>query len=135
MNDIGKFLNKRKFKKILVVSGKNSFYKSGVKNFINFEKIKHKIIFFFKESKIPEINELNKIIQIANLYNPNLILAIGGGSVIDYAKLTNTLYLNRNLKSNIINNYVEELLLEKTKQIKIQIKIIGEEPIFINITI
>ena len=37
-------------------------------------------------------------------------------------------------KSNIINNYVEELLLEKTKQIEIQIKIIGEEPIFINIT-
>ena len=106
MNDIGKFLNKRKFKKILVVSGKNSFYKSGVKNFINFEKIKHKIIFFFKESKIPEINELNKIIQIANLYNPNLILAIGGGSVIDYAKLTNTLYLNRNLKSKIINNKI-----------------------------
>jgi alcohol dehydrogenase class IV len=55
----------------------------------------------YKKNEIPEINELNFIIKKINIINPDLIIALGGGCAIDYAKLANGLHNIKNLKIKI----------------------------------
>ena len=43
------------------------------------------------------INEINK-------FNPDLVIAAGGGSVLDYAKIANVLCVNDSLKEDICNS-------------------------------
>ena len=108
--DINNFLNiikKDKYNKILIISGKNSFFKSGAN--IKFKKcfINKKVDFFFKNEKFPEFVELKRIISHIKKNQPNLILAIGGGCVMDYAKLANALTYSDNLKKDILKNSVQ----------------------------
>ncbi len=103
MEDFNKIIKKEKFKKIFILSGKNSFYKSKADTFFKFPK-KKILKFFFKKSKLPELNELIIIIKEIEKFNPNLILAIGGGAVIDYAKIASIIDINliKDLKKKLI---------------------------------
>ena len=102
--DLVNFLNDKKFKRIFLLCGKNSFKNSGA------EKIFSRILknkdfkCYFKKSLYPELQELKKITLDIKKYNPDLILAIGGGSVIDYAKIANVIDLKENL-IELIKNY------------------------------
>ena len=61
---IAKILSYKKYKKILVVSGAKSYYSTKsdkiIENFIKMKKTK----LFLKKSKIPEYQELKKLIKI-----------------------------------------------------------------------
>jgi len=104
LNDLGKILLNNKNKKIFILSGKNSFKLSGAKKLLkNFLKDKD-CYFFFKRSKYPELKELKNIIIELKKFNPDLIIAIGGGSVIDYAKIANSIQDIENLKKQIIQS-------------------------------
>lgn len=108
--DINNFLNivkKDKYKKILIISGRNSFFKSGAN--VKFKKsfVNKKVNFFFKNGNFPEIVELKRIISYIKKNQPDLILAIGGGCVMDYAKLANAFTYSNNLKKDILKNSVE----------------------------
>lgn len=104
ISDIEKFLDDKKFEKIFILCGKKSFKHSGAKNLINnFEK-KKKIKILNKSSEIPILEELVLIINDIRKFKPDLILAIGGGSVIDYSKIANVIENKSNL-SNLIINY------------------------------
>ena len=54
-------------------------------------------------SEVPTLDELITIIKEIRNYKPNLLLAIGGGTVIDYAKIANVVDLRPNLEELIIN--------------------------------
>ena len=101
--DIEKFINDKSFKKIFILSGKKSFVTSGAENF--FKKIiKDKDIkFFYKESEIPVLDELIKIIKEIRSFKPDLLLAVGGGTVIDYAKIANVIDLRDDLAELIVS--------------------------------
>ena len=105
LSSLKELLKKNNNKRILVISGKKSYYKSGAnKIFFNlFKKFKH-LNFYFKQSYFPEISELIKIIRRIKIFQPDIIISIGGGSVIDYAKIANTLYDCRNIKNLIIKS-------------------------------
>ena len=104
--DIKKFLNDNSFKKIFILCGKNSFVTSGAKKFIEESLIKKEVKFLYKISNIPILEELIKIINDIRNFKPDLILAIGGGAIIDYAKIANLVEVKDNLKELIINyNY------------------------------
>tara|TARA_B110000027_G_C16115443_1_gene299870 strand:+ start:1598 stop:2698 length:1101 start_codon:yes stop_codon:yes gene_type:complete len=101
--ELKKFLGDKKFKKIFVLTGKKSFTLSNAKQVVVNMLLKKKIKYYYKRSKIPDLTELKKIIIEIRKFEPDLILAIGGGSVIDYAKIANVVEIRNNLSDLIIN--------------------------------
>ena len=101
--DIKKFINDRGFKKIFVLCGKKSFVASGAKDL--FKKIlsDKEIKIFYKNSELPILEELIEIIKDIKNFKPNLILAVGGGAVIDYAKIANVVDVRPDLPELIVN--------------------------------
>ena len=103
IEDIRKFLDDKKFKKIFILCGKKSFITSGAKIFFN-DFLKNKETkSFYKISDFPTLDELIKIINDVRDFNPDLILAVGGGTVIDYAKIANLIEYRKDLKNLIVN--------------------------------
>lgn len=106
--NLNKLIKILKNKKVLIITGKNSFTKSGAKKKYKFLK-KYQTHFYFKKNFIPEIKELKKIINLITKFRPDYILSIGGGAVLDLAKSSNFLWQVKNIKDCIINsNYKKQ---------------------------
>ena len=103
LEDIKKFINDFSFKKIFILCGKKSFIASGADQFL--EKIikKKECKFFYKKSELPKLEELIDIIKEIRNFKPDLILAVGGGAVIDYAKISNVVDIRPDLAELIVN--------------------------------
>jgi len=112
--DIKKFINDKRFKKIFVLCGKKSFVTSGAellfKDLLNNKESK----LFYKSSELPILEELVKIINDIKSFKPDLILAVGGGAVIDYAKIANVIDVRDDL-ANLIINYSHPFQKKYTK--------------------
>ncbi len=105
-------------KRIFVITGKNSYKKSGAQKIFS-KLLKNKTTFFYyKKSDYPEFKELLKISKIFQNFDPSLLLAIGGGAVMDYAKIVNIFNYEKNLKKKIID-YKYSYTYKKTKLIAI----------------
>jgi alcohol dehydrogenase class IV len=101
--DIKNFVNDKSFKKIFILCGKKSFVTSGAENLIKNIITSKEIKLFYKKSELPILDELIEIINDIRIFEPDLILAIGGGAVIDYAKIANVVDIKPNLAELIIN--------------------------------
>lgn len=103
LDELSFLFEENNFQKILIITGKNSFKKSGAK--IKLEKLLQKKILrtFFKENDYPELNELKGFISVITLFKPDVILSIGGGAVLDLAKIGNCLCLEDDYVSKIKN--------------------------------
>ncbi len=102
---IEKKFKKYNNKKLLIITGKKSYYKSGAQDLIKFIKTKN-LEFYFKQSSIPELNELKEIIAIINKFKPDFIFSIGGGAVMDLGKTANFLWKANNIVNSIVkSNY------------------------------
>jgi len=101
--DIKKFIKDKSFNKIFILCGKKSFITSGAENLfkklINDKEIK----LFYKNSELPILEELIDIINEIKKFKPDLILGVGGGAVIDYAKIANVVDVRPDLENLIIN--------------------------------
>tara|TARA_B100000029_G_scaffold516296_1_gene628509 strand:+ start:4517 stop:5629 length:1113 start_codon:yes stop_codon:yes gene_type:complete len=102
--DLELFILKNKFEKIFILTGPNSFKLSGLELFFKNSFKEKKIKFYFKKKSIPEYNELVEIIKELEIFSPDLIIAAGGGSVIDYAKIAKVLKNEKHLDKKIINS-------------------------------
>ena len=86
-----------KIKKIFILTGFNVAKNKNVKLIIS-QIGKNKEIKIFKKKKfLPDILELKKIIREIKIFSPDFIIAIGGGSVIDYSKIANASIHIKNL--------------------------------------
>jgi len=101
--DIKKFVNDKSLKKIFILCGKKSFVTSGAESL--FKKIvpDKEIKLFYKKSELPILEELIEIINDIKNFKPDLILAVGGGAVIDYAKIANVVDVREDLADLIVN--------------------------------
>ena len=105
-DSIKKKILAKSIKKILLISGKNTYYKTGAKEkFKNILKNKETFL-YIKNSSLPDYHELKKIINFKNLVKPDFIIAIGGGCVMDYAKICSVINSQKNLREKIINSDV-----------------------------
>lgn len=101
-DDILNYINDKNFNKVFILCGKKSFETSGAEKLL--KKVSNKEIkYFYKKSEIPVLNELIEIIKEVRNFKPDLFLAIGGGSIIDYAKMANVIDIKTNLSELIIN--------------------------------
>ncbi len=104
--DIKNFINDTSFKKIFVLCGKKSFVTSGAEIFFKELLNNKETKLFYKNSELPVLEELIKIINDVKSFKPDLILAVGGGAVIDYAKIANVADVRDDLADLIVNyNY------------------------------
>ena len=101
--DIIKFINDKNFKKIFMLCGKKSFVTSGAEEFFKKTFSSKEINIFYKNSEYPVIEELIEIINNIKNYKPDLILAVGGGAVIDYTKIANVIDVRPDIAELIVN--------------------------------
>ena len=101
--DLYKILISQKNRKIFIISGKNSYYKSGANKLIDPILINKDCKIYFKKQNIPSLDEMVSIHKNLKYFNPDILLAIGGGAVLDYAKISNCIVNLKNLKQNIKN--------------------------------
>ena len=73
--------------RVLLVSGKNSFKISGAKLAIDKVLKNYKYTHFYDFKVNPQIEDVEEGVRIARSNDVDLIIAIGGGSVLDMAKL------------------------------------------------
>ena len=73
--------------RVLLVSGKNSFKISGAKLAIDTVLKNYKYTHFYDFKVNPQIEDVEEGVRIARSNDVDLIIAIGGGSVLDMAKL------------------------------------------------
>ena len=95
------FISNKKFDKIFVITGYNSFYKSGADKFLKKIIDIKKTYIFFKKKTLPDIIELKYLIKELRKFKPDLIIALGGGCALDYAKIANVFYNEENIEKKI----------------------------------
>ena len=100
IKDLKNFVNDKNFKKVFFLCGEKSFTISGAKKIFEQIKKNKEVSIFLKKSHIPIYDELIEIIHFVQKFKPDLIIAIGGGATIDYAKIANVVEYRQDLKSN-----------------------------------
>lgn len=94
LNKIKNIISRLRTKRILLVTGKDSYVSSGAKQIIE-SSLKDKQVTIFSNFEInPKLKDIKKGILLFQKVKPDLVVAIGGGSVIDVAKAINSLSAN-----------------------------------------
>jgi phosphonopyruvate decarboxylase len=91
-----------KNKKVFLVTGKDSFAASGGKKKLNFLEGNENVVHFNDFSSNPKIEDIKIGIELYRSQNPDMVIAIGGGSVMDVAKSINILAHNNVNPESII---------------------------------
>ena len=116
IKELKKLIQNKSIKKILILSGKNSYFKTGADKFFQDILMNKNKFLYLKQSYLPEINELDRIIKKKDQFKPDLILAIGGGCVMDLAKISSLFKSSKHLKKKVVNS---EFDTKKTKVLAI----------------
>lgn len=109
LNKIKNILKPYNVERILVVTGKNSFNKCGAKEVID-KLLKDYTISYFNDFDVnPKLNDAKKGVKLAQKDNIQLIISIGGGSVLDMGKLIKALFLNLESANEIVQGHLNVL--------------------------
>ena len=89
IENLENFLNEKKPQSIFLVTGKESYVKCGAKDKLSPVLNNYRFTRFFDFEENPKIEDVEKGVGVFNENLCDLIIAVGGGSVIDIAKLVN----------------------------------------------
>lgn len=108
LKDLKKIIEQKKSEKVLLITSKSAYNKTNAKEIISKLNIKLDIFNDFEVN--PNIKDIKKGINFAKNKKYGLVVALGGGSVIDTAKLINFFYLQ--------NFKIEDFIKNKKQKIK-----------------
>ena len=100
------FIDEKKCKSILLVTGKSSFEKCGAKQDLFSILTPYKITRFSNFEENPKIEDVEKGVSVFNNNNCDIIIAVGGGSCMDIAKLINFFKYKDLPYSNHLNKHL-----------------------------
>lgn len=104
--NIEQYLKKYYVKNVFLVHGKKSFYESGISDVISDLLNKYSFTSFSDFTSNPKIEDVKKGIDLYRSRKFDIIIAIGGGSAMDIAKLIKGLAKSdEDLESHIKNNH------------------------------
>lgn len=95
-------IEREKPRSVLLFTGSQSFEQSPLKDFFDQLPSEVSVTRYSNFQNNPNYNDLVRAVKKLNLYKPDLIIAAGGGSVMDFAKLVN-IYLEN---QEALNRYV-----------------------------
>jgi alcohol dehydrogenase class IV len=109
VKQLGPILNKLNAKRIFLVTGKNSYHLSGAQKYLKRMLVDHRIERFYDFSNNPKSEDITRGIEKFKKNQHDIVIAVGGGSIIDMAKLINYFACNnmeptKYLKSNMCNS-------------------------------
>ncbi len=102
--DINPILKKHSPGKIFLVTGSKSYEKTGLKSFMEKELKGKKVLRHWDFSKNPCAEDLVQAAEKYHSFAPDMIIAAGGGSVLDTAKLLSVLPPGKENIENIIKS-------------------------------
>ncbi len=98
------YLIKFNAKNIFLVTGNSSYKNCGAEEFINSLKIKYKFFRYHQFQENPKYEDAVKASKSFKKKKIDLIISIGGGSVIDMGKLVRLISLHKGTKEQFLNN-------------------------------
>ena len=108
LNNLKNLIKYLKIKKVLIFCGKKSFSKSGASELLKAILERTENEFFYKSFDYPEFQDLVLSSKLVTEFRPDIILAIGGGAVLDLAKLSNV-FCTFNFEKNKIKKSAFEI--------------------------
>lgn len=96
IKNLENILHKNKVKNIFLVTGKKSYESSGVKEKLDILLKDYNVTYFSDFETNPKIRDVEKGISLLKAKDYDIVIAIGGGSVIDMGKLINIFSAQKN---------------------------------------
>jgi alcohol dehydrogenase class IV len=94
LNKLGDIVKSYNAHRVLVVTGSNSFQACGAKEIINNCLKDYQVTYFSDFEVNPRLVDAKRGVELATGNSIELIISVGGGSVLDMAKLIKALYSN-----------------------------------------
>lgn len=91
IKNLNKYLYKNKAKKVFLVTGGKSYEFCGARKILDKILKKYCVFHFTDYSPNPKLKDIKRGIKLFRKYNPDIVIAVGGGSAIDIAKTINIL--------------------------------------------
>jgi alcohol dehydrogenase class IV len=114
--DLRSYLVENSFKKVFLVTGKKSYESSGAKKMIDEGLIGLDYIQFSNFDVNPKFEDVKVGMQLFDRFKAEVVVAIGGGSVIDMAKLINVFSANEHTRAiNIVEDSTQ--IIKKGKKV------------------
>jgi alcohol dehydrogenase class IV len=116
IDDLQWVLEGSKPKNIFLVTGRHSYVQSGAETLLKPLLLKHNVIHFNQVTPNPDINTVAQAVSVYRQGNFDLVLAVGGGSVIDVAKAVRILSsqdgsLKELVRSNTVTKNPQGMLI------------------------
>jgi len=97
-----RFLSDHMPKSIFLVTGKDSFFNSGAQTKLEPLLANYKYFRFYDFEENPKVEDVEKGIELFNFHSCDFIIAVGGGSIIDMAKLVNAFHSEKGDISQLV---------------------------------
>lgn len=106
ISNLRKILSKHSPFRIFLVTGKNSYEKSGAKRILENYLKGYEVTHFYDFEENPKLHSIEKGLKIFKKNKCDFVIAVGGGSAMDTAKLINVLAVNSGKPDDYIKGKV-----------------------------